>query len=193
MITMEKLKIVIYMPNKSGVSNALQFMFERGQIGEWVLPRNRVVMREEHQTYIRYMCICNPYSRIVSMWNHMCNAPSSNDFPHARGLSFTKFVPYFIGKTKERHDGMMNSWFLSLTECMRLCDPHHFLRAEKMESAFKQLVGAGIPLKRRHAGVHWNTYRHREGWRDRFNRTLRALVLPFVEDDCFNFGYRVRP
>jgi len=179
-----KYRLAIVLPTKSGANNALIAMAEKSGAGKLVMPRHDLTGSKIPEGYKIAMPVCNPYSRLVSMYRHLIHANGS--WRHL--TDFSEFIDYHQrkwGKNPNR-----GNWLRNLTQIHELIQPDVIVYSEDMYSALHILYRlCGIQLKSEDAGIHWATYRHRKGWKKQYGKGTKKKVANWTGPDCENFNY----
>lgn len=173
----------VYMVNKVGHNNAVIRFAQLTGLGRLDSQRNSVVHLGDDKHSV--MTACNPYSRMVSMWDARCNRCifAQNWW----GMSFTDFCKRWL-KTK---NNKATSWFITIDQCIELCRADEILWAEDMGYFLQRLNElCETNVTSNMLGVHYDAMKHRRNWEQHWTPELYELFEPIFASDMIHFNQR---
>lgn len=166
----------IYMPNKVGHNNMIRKYTQVAGVGIVDSKHNSVYSLEDGKYSV--MTACNPYSRMVSMWDARSRRCIFNQAWW--GLSFHDFCQKWLESTSPR----ATSWFITQAECAKLCGASEFLWAENMPGTLARLNElTGCDVTAEQLGVHYDSQKHRRNWESHWTDKLLEQFDPIFQDD----------
>lgn len=179
-----------------------------------IRPQHLMIVPEEHADKLRYICVRDPYDRLVSMWTFICHSSNRTQWGAkiVRGYDFDEWLTFYINGQAEAEERPWQqgrspwTWTKTLTQCagsVVLATPGKGarlptipLKLEEADDALARLVkrhGLVLPPHRTGKGLYDanNNKKFRQPFR--WSKKIIALCnLAGAKGDAEMFGYEVR-